>query len=97
MTDYNTKILTLLEENKLILLQKDDFTINPNFKAFFDSTLKIYPPAKALFKSITMYCPDANETEIIILSQAFHHVLSHTNQYKYVAFLISQRIKKGRT
>ncbi len=94
MTEYNTKVLTLLEENKLIITAKDDFIINSTFMAFFDSMIKTYSPAKALFKSITMYCPDASENELITLLHGFHKILTEINEYKYLSFLISKEINK---
>lgn len=96
-SNYETpeRIISLLEDNKIISTSDaDSFNLNPNFLALFDSYLLYNKPAMALFLCLTAYCGDTTEHETILMSEAFIKILSTTEQYKYVAFLIKQEIHK---
>jgi len=90
--DPNTKLLNLLEKNKIIQISNDTFRVHPSFGDLLNSNLSKYLEAKALVLTIKSYCYTSSELEQNIIASGFHCLIKNILEYKEWCDKISQQI-----
>lgn len=80
--DHAKKLMQMMADEKIILMDGPKFTMNPNFIEILNSQFKMHSPAMALTLAVRSYCPESSWSEIAVLAGGVLRTLEMSDEQK---------------